>query len=579
MSEGYGAMRRARASAAGRAFPALSPFGGAGDGGGASGARPSGGFRAGGNPSGRGRPGAGAGGPGGRALSRADFGGAFSGDGGIWGSGGVCWPGSPAPSAAPASGRPGALAAASGGFPELPATDGLFGEPSPEEARANEARLLEDARSQGRPWLSAALVFALVLALAAAALTSCSKKPPLTPPQGPPAKSIGAIDWVLLPQGVKIGVMADADLNTGPAGGGPAALMVCLYQLSDPGWFASNMKTQEGLAELAACPPGQAGGGGPSASVPVKGLVSAERYFFQPGERRDLVLDRQPGTQFVGVAGGFMTLPAQGGAAYLPIPIYYKHKLIFADTYEPMELRSWLVLKSQLLAFYPKSEGSYDLEVNDINPDGTLKKPVKKTRTIEPPPAYLPCPQAWTLKPGETLACPAAPGSPKGTPPKAPVATPANAPGPAALPAAAPVFAPGAAPAAPGAAGPGVQPGAAPAAPPAPGAYAPGAQPVQPGAYAPGAQPVQPGAYAPGAQPVRPGAYAPGAPTPAAYGSAAAPRPVPVVTRPGELAQPPLTVPASAQLPPPPQGPPVQPQPLQDRPLPARPKPPRVPTN
>jgi predicted component of type VI protein secretion system len=250
----------------------------------------------------------------------------------------------------------------------------------------------------------------LSLALAFGALAAgCSKKPPLTPTQGPPAKSIGAIDWTLMPAGVKIGVIADPDLNTGPAGGGPAALMVCLYQLSDPGWFASNMKTSEGLAELAACPPGDPPGGpAAAASAPVKGLVSAERYFFQPGERRDLVVDRQPGTQYVGVAGGFMTLPAQGGAAFLPVPVYHKHKLIFADTYEPMELRSWLALRSQLLAFYPKSEGSYDLGVDDINPDGTVKKREKeRSGNIAPPPAYLPCPIAWTLKPGETLVCPA----------------------------------------------------------------------------------------------------------------------------------------------------------------------------
>ncbi|MDR2612995.1 MAG: type VI secretion lipoprotein TssJ, partial [Deltaproteobacteria bacterium] len=97
------------------------------------------------------------------------------------------------------------------------------------------------------------------------------------------------------------------------------------------------MKSSQGLAELVACPPAPAAASAVPASVPVKGLVTAERYFFQPGERRDLTIDRQPGTQFVGVAGGFMTMPGQGGAAYLPIPIYFDKKLIFADTYEPME--------------------------------------------------------------------------------------------------------------------------------------------------------------------------------------------------------------------------------------------------
>ncbi|MDR3155207.1 MAG: type VI secretion lipoprotein TssJ, partial [Deltaproteobacteria bacterium] len=309
-----------------------------------------------------------------------------------------------------------------------------------------------------------ACLFALALGLAALGLAACGKKPPLTPPQGPPAKSIGAIDWVLMPQGVKIGVMADPDLNTGPVGGGPAALMVCVYQLSDPGWFASNMKSSQGLSALAACPPAPASGPDAAGAVPVKGLVSAERYFFQPGERRDLLIDRQPGAQFVGVAGGFMTLPAQGGAAYLPVPVYHKKKLIFADTYEPMELRAWLILRSQLLAFYPKSEDSYDLTVDDVNPDGTLKKPKKGSKDIEPPPAYLPCPAAWRLKPGEVLVCPGA----EGAAPTAPVPAPAAAPqgkGPAgAAPQAVPAQAPpGAAPGQSSQAPPGAAPRAAPA--------------------------------------------------------------------------------------------------------------------
>ncbi|MDR1079392.1 MAG: type VI secretion lipoprotein TssJ [Deltaproteobacteria bacterium] len=475
-----------------------------------------------------------------------------------------------------------------GRAPRVPAAAGLPGFPAP-DCRAPEGLRPEGGRPRRRPRLRAALALALGLGLALAAPTSCSRKPPLTPPQGAPAKSLGAMDWALLPGGVKIGVISDPDLNTWPAGGGPAALMVCLYQLSDPGWFASNMKTSEGLSELAACPPAPAGA---SASVPVKGLVSAERYFFQPGERRDLTVDRQPGTQYVGVAGGFMTLPGQGGAAYLPVPVYHDRKLIFADTYEPMEFRAWLVLRSQLLAFYPKSADSYGLSVDDINQDGTLKKPVRGTKDIQPPPAYLPCPQAWTLKPGETLVCPV----PKGGEPVAPVPGPAApAPGRAApglagtVPAGTSSAAPGGAsyavsPAAPGGASYAAPPAASSASPGSPSPPPRGAPPASSGqAPAPPGRQISPAPLPPppmGPSPLR------NAP------SGSLPAPVPTVVPPGQPVPPPQIIPP-ASVPQTSRGPSGSAAPgaqgggvtrvpgargasAADRPLPALPRPPRT---
>jgi hypothetical protein len=158
-----------------------------------------------------------------------------------------------------------------------------------------------------------------------------------------------------------------------------------------------------------------------------------------------------------------------------------------------MELRAWLVLRNQLLAFYPKSEDSYDLVVADINPDGSVKKPEKRSRgtrakRIDPAPAYVPCPGAWTLKPGETWVCPAE----RGGEPTAPVAVPAAQPA-AAQPAAGQPAAPGQAPLPPPPQGPAVLPQApgpssGAASPPAAPAAVQARQPGQPAQAAPAAQ-------------------------------------------------------------------------------------------
>ncbi|MDR3203629.1 MAG: type VI secretion lipoprotein TssJ [Deltaproteobacteria bacterium] len=175
-------------------------------------------------------------------------------------------------------------------------------------------------------------------------LLSCGpkKNPALAPEAGPPVKSLDQLQYIFSPGAVKIGLIASPDLNSTLST--PAALSLCLYQLSDMAWFTANMSTAQGLAQLSDCQGSD------------KGLVGATRHLIQPGETKDLVIDRLGGTKYIAVAGGYSALPPQSGAAYLLIPVHENKKLIFANTYEIEELNAWLLLERQSLAFFPKTK-------------------------------------------------------------------------------------------------------------------------------------------------------------------------------------------------------------------------------
>jgi hypothetical protein len=152
-------------------------------------------------------------------------------------------------------------------------------------------------------------------------------------------------------------VIASRNLNV--TQGVPASLSLCLYQLSDLAAFASNAQTVQGLGQLLACSPSAQPQAGQPTSPPdpgLKGMVGATRLFFQPGETRDLTLDRLDQTKYVAVAGGYSSMPTHGGTGFLLIPVHENKKLIFANTFQLQELDAWLLLNSQSLEFFPKLE-------------------------------------------------------------------------------------------------------------------------------------------------------------------------------------------------------------------------------
>ncbi|MDR2339355.1 MAG: type VI secretion lipoprotein TssJ [Deltaproteobacteria bacterium] len=239
----------------------------------------------------------------------------------------------------------------------------------------------------------------LAALMAVLMLTACGPKVPSpVPPPGAPAKSPGALEYAYSPGGIGIGIMSDPDLNI--TEDVPTALSICIYQLSDTSWFQGNISTSQGLTELLACPPKPAAlvPGGP-APTPPAGVVSAERRLIQPGQSMDLSLDRMVGTKFVGVVGGYSALTAPGSASVLAIPYIMNNKLFRANTYELVEMRAWLILKRQSLAFFLKDKATYDKKTADFLPPS---KPE--------PPAYCPvCAEQAAAAAAQEGAVPAPP--------------------------------------------------------------------------------------------------------------------------------------------------------------------------
>jgi type VI secretion system VasD/TssJ family lipoprotein len=217
--------------------------------------------------------------------------------------------------------------------------------------------------------LPLAMLFLIFMAAACGSKDSESLAPP-----APPPVEMDKLVWTYAPGAIKIGLIADEDMNQ--TNGVPTGLSVCIYQLSDNAWFQANAAAQ-GLSELLLC----------TATKP--GQVSAGRYLIQPGQRQDLVLDRLEGTKYVAVAAGYSTMPAQGATAFLIVPVHENSKLFFANTYEIQTFQAWLLLKTQALQFFPKSEA-------DLN-RSAAPPPPKQTQTKDEYQSPLP-PDRPTLR-------------------------------------------------------------------------------------------------------------------------------------------------------------------------------------
>jgi hypothetical protein len=223
----------------------------------------------------------------------------------------------------------------------------------------------------------------MAIALIGLALCGCGKKQSeaLAPPPGTPVKNIAELPYKFAPGAIKIGIIASKELNL--TRDVPAGLSLCLFQLGDLATFASNSKTTQGLGQLLACQDAAAQG----APAP-SGVVGATRLFIQPGETRDLVIDRLDGTKYVAVAGGYSSLPAPGAAAFLLIPVHENKKWFFANTFQLEELDAWLLLKGQSLEFFPKLPEDLKASAADFA-DKPLPEPPRETYAACP--AQAPC--------------------------------------------------------------------------------------------------------------------------------------------------------------------------------------------
>lgn len=136
--------------------------------------------------------------------------------------------------------------------------------------------MVRKRRETWKWWTAAAVI------LLGTGLPSCSHSPDPVP------------SWEFGPGGIKISYTADRNLNA--MGDKPHALLLAVYQLTDPNPFNKLAKYQEGLKKLLE---GQ----------DVDPTVTAVRkVFVEPGGSKTIELDRMEKTKWVGVVAGYYSL-------------------------------------------------------------------------------------------------------------------------------------------------------------------------------------------------------------------------------------------------------------------------------
>ena len=172
-------------------------------------------------------------------------------------------------------------------------------------------------------WLILTVIGLLVFGVAACGGKKSKKeeKPPL-----PETAQPGAPQWGFGSNAISIKLQADDTLNLYE--NKPHTLSICVYQLQDPNSFKDMSQTEDGLIKLLGC---QNFG---------KGVAGVSRIIVQPGETRELKLDRAEGAKFVGLAAGYFDLKPDRAVLLIDIPILtYKKGLIFKSNYQiPGEL-------------------------------------------------------------------------------------------------------------------------------------------------------------------------------------------------------------------------------------------------
>ena len=133
----------------------------------------------------------------------------------------------------------------------------------------------------------------LILGLSAGALTlSCA------PPPGPPKAEFA-------PSALKFHLTAAPGLNT--YDGRPHPLVLCVYQLTSPSAFEDRLQEPGGPNRLLLC----------EAFDPT--VSGRKRVIVQPGETKDVVMDRAEGTRYVGIIAGYYE--RRPGAFYRVVPV------------------------------------------------------------------------------------------------------------------------------------------------------------------------------------------------------------------------------------------------------------------
>ena len=113
-------------------------------------------------------------------------------------------------------------------------------------------------------------------------------------------------DYAYEPAAMSVDLVASPDLNS--YNNQPHTDLVLLYQLSDPNMYKQLLESQEGVGRLLE---GSAFDGS---------VVSRRQLVVQPGEVKQLKMDRVQGARYLGIVAGFYNQQAQNFSRLFPIP-------------------------------------------------------------------------------------------------------------------------------------------------------------------------------------------------------------------------------------------------------------------
>lgn len=166
-------------------------------------------------------------------------------------------------------------------------------------------------------WIILVIVWLLAFnPIACGGKSKKKEKPPL-----PETALPGAPQWGFGSNAISLRLQAADTLNQYE--NKPHTLSICVYQLQDPNSFKDMSQTEEGLIKLLSC------------KNFGKGCAGVNRIIIQPGETREMKLDRAEGAKFVGLVAGYFDLKPDRAVLLLDIPVLsYKKGLIFKSDYQ-----------------------------------------------------------------------------------------------------------------------------------------------------------------------------------------------------------------------------------------------------
>lgn len=158
---------------------------------------------------------------------------------------------------------------------------------------------------------------------------------PVTPPMPKPApvEDPARISWAFEPQGIRLILAADSQLNA--LGDNALALSLCVYQLKDQQPFSTITANQEGLRSFLEC------------ELKDPSVVSATHIYVQPGHKETRFLDRAEGAKYLAVVAGYNNLVPDRCVAITPMPIHSEKSgvIMFRTTsYEAAHMDAFLTV-------------------------------------------------------------------------------------------------------------------------------------------------------------------------------------------------------------------------------------------